>query len=476
MSTDMAAPQVAIVGHTNTGKTSLLRTLARDARFGEVEDRPATTRDVRGIDLLDEDHVAMRLFDTPGLEDALALAEQLKADMAAGDDPVARISAFVAGDHGNGRFEQEARVLRQVLESDAALYVVDAREPVLAKHRAELRLLADCGRPILPVLNFVASPEADDQEWRKQLAHSGLHLVTAFDTVVFDLAAEAHVFEALGTVLEAHRARLQGLVRQRQEQRRAQRRAATRAIARLLVDAAGMRYTVPRGMAESEAKESLRSALRRAEQDCIALLLDLFAFELGAYRPPELPLQEGRWQLDLFDPEAARALGIRGGSAAAAGGAAGFGVDALSGGLSLGAGMLIGAAVGAVVGVGDEIGRVALDRVRGRRTLAVESTTLQILAARQLALLAALLRRGHASQETIAGPVQATLTDNTLLRLLRRARAHPEWARGQGPARDEAGAERACRQLADALEQALLAASDASNRRHALSVDHGSVQ
>ena len=42
-----AAPQapatpvnLAVVGHTNVGKTSLLRTLLRDVAFGEVSHRP----------------------------------------------------------------------------------------------------------------------------------------------------------------------------------------------------------------------------------------------------------------------------------------------------------------------------------------------------------------------------------------------------------------------------------------------------
>ena len=33
--------RIAVVGHTNTGKTSLLRTLTRDTRFGEVADSQA---------------------------------------------------------------------------------------------------------------------------------------------------------------------------------------------------------------------------------------------------------------------------------------------------------------------------------------------------------------------------------------------------------------------------------------------------
>ena len=51
--------QVAVVGHTNTGKTSLLRTLLRDVSFGEVADRPAVTRVVERAILHARDGGAM---------------------------------------------------------------------------------------------------------------------------------------------------------------------------------------------------------------------------------------------------------------------------------------------------------------------------------------------------------------------------------------------------------------------------------
>ena len=35
------ALNLAVVGHTNTGKTSLMRTLLRDTHFGEVKDEAA---------------------------------------------------------------------------------------------------------------------------------------------------------------------------------------------------------------------------------------------------------------------------------------------------------------------------------------------------------------------------------------------------------------------------------------------------
>ena len=37
---------VSVVGHTNTGKTSLIRTLLRSTQFGIIEDAAGTTRHV----------------------------------------------------------------------------------------------------------------------------------------------------------------------------------------------------------------------------------------------------------------------------------------------------------------------------------------------------------------------------------------------------------------------------------------------
>src|SRR5690606_7585313 len=72
-----AALRLAVVGHTNTGKTSLLRTLTRDPRFGQVQDSPGTTRHVEGARLLLAGGQAVELYDTPGMEDGMGLLDYL---------------------------------------------------------------------------------------------------------------------------------------------------------------------------------------------------------------------------------------------------------------------------------------------------------------------------------------------------------------------------------------------------------------
>ena len=73
------ALKLAVVGHTNTGKTSLMRTLLRDTHFGEVKDEAGTTRHVEQATIRLNHTNLVHLFDTPGLEDATGLLEWLEA-------------------------------------------------------------------------------------------------------------------------------------------------------------------------------------------------------------------------------------------------------------------------------------------------------------------------------------------------------------------------------------------------------------
>src|SRR5690554_5462369 len=125
---NVSAIELAVVGHTNTGKTSLLRTLLRDPDFGEVADRPGTTRHVESAQLLIDDGTPVLILrDTPGLEDSMAVLDYFDRLVQPGERPDGpeRIRRFLDSPEGAQRFEQEARVLSTVLTCHAALYVID---------------------------------------------------------------------------------------------------------------------------------------------------------------------------------------------------------------------------------------------------------------------------------------------------------------------------------------------------------------
>ena len=432
---------VAVVGHTNTGKTSLMRTLMRDAGFGEVSLHPATTRHVEGAAVLANGRKVMALYDTPGLEDSIGLLEHLDG-LAGGRraDGIELVKQFLDSPQAESDFAQEAKALRQVLVSDVALYVIDARDRVLGKHRDELEILGRCATPIVPVLNFTAFDDAKVSLWREHLSRANMHAVAEFDTVVFDEVCEQRLYEKMRTLLDAHEATINTLIEDRRRQRAAVIKASADLVSDLLIDAAAYAMFVPMGDAgQAEAAlKRLRNDVCAREQRCVDQLLELHRFSSGDCDSEAIPIEDGKWGLDLFAPEALKQFGIKAGGGAATGAAIGFVLEMMTAGASLGALTAIGAAVGGVIGAGRSHGRRLMHRAQGETELRIDDATLRLLGTRQIMLTRALLRRGHAAQQPLSMPQPRRLNLPTVsapkLPLpLQQARNRPTWSRIAGP-------------------------------------------
>lgn len=436
--------RIAVVGHTNTGKTSLLRTLIRDTRFGEVSVRPSTTRHVEGARLgIGAEQIA-EFYDTPGIEEAIALLELLDTQSVGAArrlDGPARIQQFLASAGAGGRFEQEAKVLRQMLQSDAALYVIDARDPVLAKHRDELEILASCAVPILPLLNFSSAPAANESVWRQALARIGLHVVVSFDTVAPAQDGERVLYEKLALLLDTRGQALLRLAASHVKDAISRRAEAITLVAELLLDVAACQVRVDSalepGVLDAALKE-FNQRVRAREQAFVDALLRLYGFEDKDIAPEDLPFSNGRWADDLFDPASLGAMGISLGGGAAAGAAAGFGVDLMLGGASLGSGAAIGALLGGGLQtlrrfgrrIGRNVSQTLISTMSGSRYLRIDDQILQLLGTRALFLLQALEARGHAAVQAITrgDSVAESLWKGQLSERLRVIREHTTWS------------------------------------------------
>ncbi len=442
----MAEPiGIAVVGHTNAGKTSLLRTLTRRRDFGDVSDRPGTTRHVEAIELATDDGVRLRFLDTPGLEDPIGLLQALgplRADMT----PPQRIRAFLATRAADEAFEQEAKVLRALLDIDAALFVIDAREPVLAKFRCEVEILASCGKPVLPVLNFVRDAASREADWRALLADFGLHAQVRFDAVAPFDGGEAQLYDSLRLLLPAQQAPLRAVAAFVERERAARDEAGLRLVADALLALAALRHTLEReeladAARKAAALEGFRAAVLQRARRAVHELLEAHAFARGDAELTMLPWLDGRWAADLFHPETLRDAGVRLGKGAAIGAGLGLAVDAATAGLSLGAAAALGATLGGALSQGfGTLGRRVADAMQGRESLSLEDTVLLVAAQRLLGLHRALQARGHAAEgrvdlERAAVPVQDL---QPLLHALQAARAHPRWATEDSPRREAA--------------------------------------
>ncbi len=451
------ALRVAVVGHTNVGKTSLLRTLTRQAGFGEVADRPGVTRDVKSIDLELQGEKAVRFFDTPGLEDAVALQDYMLAlpPESLPDRPshTDRVRAFLNGPEANATFEQEAKVMRALLErADAALLVIDTRAPMLPKYRAELQLLTWCATPVMPVLNFVRTAGSHQNDWRAALGEANLHACVAFDAVAPFSGAEAKLYRGLGALLPDRCTQLEAIAGQLALQAQDRQHAACRVMASVLIDVAAMRRVIA---ASEYADKARRAAFIHAfQQDCAAharqgvrALLQAHDFGPQDAEAARLPQLEQRWEDDLFNPDLLKAAGARLGMGAAIGAGLGLVADVALAGLSLGTGTTLGGIIGGALSDGwQPLARKLHGRLTGTRELTAQDTVLALLATHLLALSRALQQRGHAAQHPLhaeswdsawqaagssAAPSAASSAADAdtarLIAALRPARAHPQW-------------------------------------------------
>lgn len=451
----LKAIHIAVVGHTNAGKTSLLRTLTRQARFGEVSDRPGTTRHVEAIGLQIDGVTRVRYFDTPGLEDSVALQHHLK-QMPEALTPPQRVRALLDGPEAHGVFEQEAKVLRQLLQADAAIVVIDCREPVLPKYRSEIEVLTGCARPIMPVLNFVRAEGGREPEWRELLAAYGLHAAVRFDAVAPFVGSERQLYEDLGTLLRDHRPTLQAVLTELDQQAQARRTASARRVADALISAAAMRREAPGDtLADATAREAFVAAFRAELVQSLQLAVnDLLALHGFARDDAQLDVMawaSGRWATDLFNPEALASVGRLLGQGAAAGAAVGLTLDIALAGLSLGTGTVLGAAIGGVVGQGwGQLPRKLRNRVMRIEELTLQDDVLAVLADGLLQLCQRLQARGHAALEPLAvrlAPGDSYRADlKALLADLAPARSHPEWELAHGSPADTDGRREALRQ------------------------------
>jgi len=429
--------QIAVVGHTNAGKTSLLRTLTRHVSFGEVSDRPGTTRHVEEIDLRIDGISAVRFFDTPGLEDAVTLADYMKA-LEGCATPPDRIRAFLRGPEARTAFEQEAKVLRKMLGVDAGIYVIDTREPVLPKFRAEIEILTWCAKPVMPVLNFVRDARSRKDEWLATLAAYNLHAVVQFDAVAPFVGSERQLYQDMATLLRERRAELVRVVDDLEFQRRERQAAGFRIIAELLVSLCALRRPLSQeDFAAAPRRErfvrEFRDTVLHASRTAIDDLLAVYGFRSEDADAAVLPWLDGRWQDDLFNPETLRDASRKLGTGAAIGAAVGMTADLALAGLSLGAATALGAAIGGMASQGwGQLGRRLANKMRGVQELTLENEVLFVLAAQMSDLLLALELRGHAAQERIATSAgeggEASAGLKRLVSELQTARGHPEWA------------------------------------------------
>ena len=425
---------IAVVGHANTGKTSLIRTLLRDGEFGEIADYAGTTRHVESVFIQVNNIDVISLFDTPGIEDSIAFLELWQSiKMPKNQQSVLeKIRHFIELAEKDINFEQEVKVMKQAYQSDLLLYVIDTRLPYLGKFQDELELLTLLGKPLIPVLNFIQHDSENVALWRQQLQLANLHAVVEYDTVAFTLEAEQRLYKKMQSLLEIRYEQFASVLQQSEERFTARIQSGIHSVADLVIDAATFRQKIPNSSeqsSETKVYETMHSQLRSREEYCIQELLQSFGFTNDDLNSEFLPIKNGKWERDLFDPQTLKEFGIKTSSGAAKGAFIGGGIDLMVGGITLGTTAALGAAAGAIWGVANRYGKAIWETVSRIRYACIDEPTLELLYIRQMHLLHCLSRRGHATQEPLELSQFANFqSDDSLKKWLPELRRHPQWS------------------------------------------------
>lgn len=423
--------QLLVAGHTNTGKTAMLRTLGRRSEFGEVSPRSGATRHIEQMTLVDTATFRIDAYDSPGFERAPELRDQVEQRLSGRRDRHTALSEMLTDNSLSDEYAYEALILDQALKCNAILYIIDAREPVLEKYLDEIFLLGLCGRPLICLFNFTAS-NSREAEWRTHLAASGQHLIVAFDAVVYSWQAEAALYSALQNVLPAHAAAIDWLVTERQQNNDWRLRGASLALAETLVEIAAAEDVVDKNAQQAlqTARDELRQFVRKCETDTTRQILAAFNYAPDIHgRYLHADFESDGWQRDPFNADTMRFYGLELAKGSAGGAGIGMAVDIMTAGLTLGLPTLAGLLTGSMLGAQRMLRHLYLQKVRQATLVALDDDVLSLIATRNLQLIARLESRGHGDTDKETPTDDAKLAfDGKIPTPLLVARDHPRWS------------------------------------------------
>lgn len=446
---------VAIVGPTNEGKTSILRTLTNDPDFGHVNAYTGTTVRAeiqkvfyRGIVEI------LQLIDTPGFQTSSEIMERVLESLTVaargGEFGLADIIAAIPLDDED--FRHDLRAWREIERCDVVVFVANvAEDPRKSLLKNSLGLLQRIGKPTLVAFNNVGRSEAEREssdgarlprenfraEWDETLRRNSFFLVQQYDAHRRSFQDEISLFEKLVALardpLTQRALRLEIAERKAREQRRLNE--SRTILAEMLLDAAAYREIetdveadeCEQRLARMEAK--LRENALRREHKAQKELLDAWGFRIGVLDRETLAIdEETKEKDDLFDREVKKSGAFGAGLGAAIGAIA----DVASAGLTFGTGLALGAFLGGLLGGGGAMAYNAkYDKKRKRLSARLQKGVVEALAARGVELTRKLQTRGKAMEDAAPATIKARparLELPTLSRMLERFARTPSYS------------------------------------------------
>lgn len=341
-------PEIAIIGHPNEGKSSVLSTLAEDDSV-RVSPTPGETTQCRTFPVVIDGGEVLRFTDTPGFQNpgrVLSMLRQLS-----GEGGLVRRFREMA--RNIPELADDRELLLPVERGAGIIYVVDGSRPVRNVDREEMEILRLTGMPRMAIINCKGEGEDYLDQWKDEFRKAfnanrvfNAHRATYAERILLLTALQSIDQDwqpVLGRVIDAFR-----------RDWAARNRTTAGLIIAMLGECLRYRLTAAAGDEPSgrrREEELLRqfnrdlSAMERATHQRIRALYKHHIFDYQL--PPRSILRE-----DLFNDRTWQVLGLSKKQLALIGGiggaAVGVGLDAAHAGLSMGLYAALGGAIGAI--------------------------------------------------------------------------------------------------------------------------------
>lgn len=350
-----SAPNFAVVGHPNKGKSSIVATLSQNDAIA-IALEPGTTRVRNAYPLRVDGETLYTLIDTPGFQRPRRVLEWLQAHSVSASDHSETLRAFVVQHNDDKYFTDECELLTPLIEGAGIIYVVDGSVPYSAEHESEMTILRWSGRPSLALINTIGTDDYSDT-WQAALGQF-FQVVRKFDAVHAPFKQHLSLLRAFGQLEPDWEQTMERATHYLSKQREQRQNQSAAIIATALTDM--MCYQEKRTLTDDDSNdtsdnklaEKLRKSWYQHQRDREQKLrMDIeHLYQHNRIRRQEAEL-EWHSEHDLFSEDSRnhwavsrRYLATAGFGAGAIGG---VGIDALTFGTSFGTGALVGGLLGA---------------------------------------------------------------------------------------------------------------------------------
>ncbi|WP_419175429.1 GTPase/DUF3482 domain-containing protein [Desulfosediminicola sp.] len=391
-SNSLAAPEIALLGHPNEGKSSVLSTLAEDDSV-RVSAIPGETTQCRTFPVVIDGRELLRFTDTPGFQNPLRVVAEMRKIAAVSSDAV---RDFRAQFKDVPELRDDIELLLPVERGAGIIYVVDGSRPVRNVDRAEMEILRLTGRPRMAIINCKNDDFSQLDNWKNEF-RKNFNSNRVFNAHRATYAERILLFEALKSIDQDWQPTLDGVVRAFRRDWEARTEATVDILLELLTEC--LNYSVSAGLGEKTEDQNLaqqkllhkyRSSIASKERKAHEQIRALFKHNIFNYQlPPHSILNE-----DLFSEKTWHLLGMSKKQVAIAGAVGGAVVgaklDILAAGLSFGVFTGLGSAAGAI---GALAGGKKLSKIKNVLGLNLGGEQLKIGPATNISLMLILINR-----------------------------------------------------------------------------------